>query len=163
MKLQLVSLTLSALLLQSCGANDTSPEKTQSPVHQPLLIQGLTDAITETPYSALVQQMTVDVIPLPDTDTSDDYAEEQHVYNAAVLETYRGQPLKNISYAMIVEKGEAAILSKEPVILTLCEKEGIFFWPGVGSKFPASNQVKSVAKAVSKNVDVKQASFANCE
>ncbi len=158
-----MTLVLSALVLSPCGASDASLEKAQPPLYQSLLIQGLADAITETPYSALVQQMTVDVIALPDIDKNDDYAEEQHIYNAAVLETYRGPQLKNISYAVIVEKGKAAMLSKEPVILTLCEKEDIFFWPGVSSTFPASNQVKSIAKAVSKNVDAKQASFANCD
>ena len=59
------------LPLVSCIANsseDIAPE----------LMDGLTFAVTESHYTALIQQTKISTIDLPDSDTSDDYAEVKH-------------------------------------------------------------------------------------
>lgn len=107
---------------------------------------GLRNALLHTPYSALIVHTRVDVYPMPDTDPSDDVAEERHVYYARVLETFRGPTHKRIRYEMIVEKGEKPVLSKAPEIVALCNDLGRLYWPGVGTSFPGKPDLLAQAR-----------------
>lgn len=154
---------LGLLLVQSCSTNnrDGVPEKFQE--EKPALIQALENAISDTPYSALIQHISVDVISVPDFNPNDDYVEEKHIYHAKVLGTYRGQKLKNINYTMFVEKGEAAFINKEPFVVILCVNNEGFYWPGTGSSFPATDEILKAAKRISQNGKLTQQSFPYCE
>lgn len=129
----------------------------------PPLLQGLKNAISSTPYSALIIHTRVDIIPMPDTNPDDDYAEEKQTYHAKVLETYRGQQRKNISYTMTVEKGETAIIDKSPAVVTLCKSNDVFFWPGTGSKFPGTEEVTRTSRLTGQNIELNQQFFPFCE
>jgi len=152
MKLQALSIMISGLLLiQSCYAsNNSTPEKPQSEISP--LIQELKKAISSTPYSALVTHTSVDIIPVPDPNPEDDYEEEKQIYHAKVLETYRGQKWKNISYTMIVEKGETAIINKSPAVITLCK-----------SNNSATEEVTRASRLTGQNTQQNQQSFPYCK
>ena len=120
-------------------------------------------SITNTPYSALIRITSVETIDLPDADKSDDFSEQQFIYNADVIETYRGEIKKNISYMMQVEKGEEAGFSEVPFIITLCTSNESFYWPGVGASFSADSRLISLAKKAATQTDNKQTLFNDCE
>ncbi len=147
---------LGLLVVQSCSINDT-PEKIQKE-ELAFIIQTMEDAISTTPYSALILHASVDVISVLDDDSI-----EKHIYHAKILETYRGQKLENISYTMFVEKGETVFTNKEPFVVILCVNNEGFYWPGTGSSFPATEKIVEAAKRISQNVKLIQQSFPYCE
>lgn len=125
--------------------------------------EAIVESIVNTPYSALIRITSVTTIDLPDTDKSDDYAEQQFIFKANVIETYRGEAKKNISYMMRVERGEEANFPKYPVIITLCKSNEGFYWPGVGAMFSADSRLRNLAKEIAKQTDNKQIFFEDCE
>ncbi len=163
MKFQTLCAMISGLLLlQLCYAsNDNAAEKPQTEISP--LIQGVKNAISSTPYAALIIHTRVDIIPVPDVNPDDDYAEEKQIYHATVLETYRGQKRKNISYTMTVEKGEAAIINRSPVVVTLCKSNDAFFWPGTGSRFSGTEEVTRTSRLTGQSIELNQQSFPYCE
>lgn len=102
-------------------------------------LQGLQEAAAHTPYLAKVKHLGVIKERAFDSATEQEY--ERHIYSAEVLATYRGAPASEISYAVITEKGEDALLDTAPVILALCvDKQGQLYWPGTGAQFAASSK-----------------------
>ena len=120
-------------------------------------------SITNTPYSALIRLTSIETVDLPDADKSDDFSEQQFIYNADVIETYRGEIKKTISYMMLVEKSEKADFSKVPFIITLCTSNEGFYWPGVGASFSADSRLITLAKKAAEQTDNKQTLFNDCE
>ncbi|NJM32683.1 MAG: hypothetical protein HC848_07310 [Limnobacter sp.] len=80
-----------------------------------------------------------------------------------MLKTYRGQSLPEITYTMLVERGEGALISSNPAVITLCESSNGFYWPGVGAIFPGEEEVISVAEKTSAKIDSEQSSFSGCK
>jgi len=64
---------------------------------------------------------------------------------------------------MIVEKGEAAIINRGPVVVVLCKRNNIFFWPGTGSVFPATEEVIRISKLTGQSIGLVQQFFSYCE
>jgi len=112
--------------------------------------QFLSQAVMETPYSAVVKHTRVEVVELPE-----DKFNSKHIFYADVIDTIRGQVLENISYTMLVERGEEAILDIEPVIITLCKDDG-YYWPGTGAQFSANKLLLKIAKQNVKTTDTNQ-------
>ncbi len=107
--------------------------------------------------------MSVKIVSLADADPSDDYEEEKHVYTAKVLNTFRGEIQTHIHYSMVVEKGEATSLANSPIIITLCKDTKEYYWPGVGSIFPANKQIKEIASQKKGSLNNKQTQFTDCD
>jgi hypothetical protein len=124
----------------------------------------IAQSIVDTSYSALIQVTSIDVINLPDDDKTDDYSEQKFVYHAHVIETFRGETKKNITYVMFVEGGEQPRSYKNPLIITLCHSndEG-FYWPGVGSDYLAHNKLKSLAREAGEKANKNQTRFNFCD
>ena len=156
-------LILGSLLVYACsGIRDGEPADKDSQEKYDVL-QHLESVMKDTPYCALIQHTGVDIIPVQDPFPDDGDVEEKHVYRAKVLEAYRGQKLKNISYTLVCEKGEEANISKQPFIITLCvDKEG-FFWPGTGSDFEATQEIIKTARRISQKLKSVKQSFPYCE
>lgn len=123
----------------------------------------LQKALKDTPYSALIKITSVKTIDLPDKDPSDDYAEQKLVYQAEVIETYRGKKHQQLSYEMYIEKGEAVEHDKKPFIVTLCQSKDGFYWPGVGASFSADKRLITFAKKQANLLDKKQTTFNGCD
>lgn len=104
----------------------------------------LAQSILNTPFTALVSHTKVTKLS-SDPDEGDVY-----VLNAKVLEPISGKKLEKISYKIAVEFGDTVILNSEPVILSLCEKNGEYYWPGVGAEMPASKELLKLAHQVSR-------------
>jgi len=119
--------------------------------------QFLSEAVLKTPYSAVVKHTRVEVVELPE-----DKFSRKHIFYADVIETIRGQELQSISYTMLVERGEDAILDTEPVIITLCKGDG-YYWPGTGAQFSANKSLLKVANQNVKTVDSNQVYFSDCD
>ncbi len=154
------------LLIAIIFASACSAHKQQNTISENEFIfqsGAIAESITNTPYSALIRITSVKVIDLPDADKSDDFAEQKLIYNADVIETYRGEETKNISYMMRVEKGEKPNFPKTPFIITLCKSKEGFYWPGVGANFSADNRLRALAKKTAKQTDDQQSYFSDCE
>lgn len=154
-------LALVALLSMSCG--NGAKDVTDSSPASLTIATALSDAIANTPYSALVKQMKVERIAVPDEHPNDDYAEDKLIYYANVLQTFRGPEAADIRYTMLVERGESYTISDKPVILTLCGSAQELYWPGTGSQFPGGRSFVSVAEASAKSADQAQTDFDYCE
>lgn len=119
----------------------------------------LAEAIANTSYVALVRHTSVQRRPAAGKhDFEDDL-----IYKARVLRTFRGPSLTHLTYVAGVERGETASLSYEPVLLTLCASGSKFYWAGTGSSFPADEAVLAAAEHHAANVDRQQTVFKFCD
>ncbi|GLQ33605.1 hypothetical protein [Litoribrevibacter albus] len=133
----------------SATANNQQPSEQES---------FLVEAIQNTPYSAVVKHIRVDVLPSDQPDFT-----EQHIYYAQVLETFRGEELSTINYSMFVEEGEDTIIDQNPVIVTLCKDDEGFYWPGTGAQFEGTTALISLAKKHSvRKTESNQTHFSHC-
>ncbi|WP_156370725.1 hypothetical protein [Acidovorax sp. Leaf191] len=118
----------------------------------PSLKEPLERAVAQTPYSALVIHTRVDIEPVrPKKGASagqDEYTEERTVYHARVLETFRGNAVRQVRYEVWGERGESAVIDSKPQILTLCSGPRGFYWPGTGASFPADPELLVLARRV---------------
>lgn len=121
------------------------------------------ESVVNTPYSALIRVTSVDITHLPDEDKSDEYSEQKFTYHADVIETYRGESKKSITYVMYAEGAEQPGSHEKPFIITLCHDDEGFYWPGVGSEFLAHSKLKVLAKKAAKKADKKQVEFFLCD
>lgn len=155
-------LILGLLLVQACNdIQANAPDKGQQEKYD--VFQHFKNVMKDTPYCALIQHTGVDIVSVPDPFPDDGDVEEKHIYHAKVIETYRGQTLKNISYTLVSEKGEGTTIIKKPFIITLCvDKEG-FFWPGTGSDFEATQEIIKTARRISQELKSVKQSFPYCE
>jgi len=159
----LTILILGLLMVPSCSVKHVAATNKTEQQRLALMMEALEGFISNTPYCALIQYTSVDVVPVPDPYPDDDDVEEKHVYHAKVLETYRGQQLDNISYIETTESGEGAHISAEPVVVTLCVDKDEFFWAGTGSVYPATDEVIKAARRISQKVKSVKQSFTFCE
>ncbi len=118
----------------------------------------LSEAIANTPYSAVVKHTDVEVVNSPD----DEFI-SKHIYYAEVIETIRGEESENIRYTMFVERGEDVDLDSSPVIITLCLDNGNYYWPGVGAQFNANDSLIHLAKNRVLKAEPHQSHFAHCD
>lgn len=164
MKNKIMTMLIIELLLVCACSGIRDGEPTDKDLQEKYdVLQHLESVMKDTPYCALIQHTSVDIIPVPDPFPNDGDVEEKHIYHAKVLETYRGQKLKNISYTLVCEKGEETTIIKQPFIITLCaDKEG-FFWPGTGSDFEATQENLKTARRISKKLKSVKQSFPYCE
>lgn len=180
MKYKIISIgfMLGLLLFQSCNVKhaDNIPDESQQETFD--MMKGLEFAIREAPYCALIQYTGVDVVPLPDDEPEASNQpippgvaiaakDEKQIYHARVLETFRGQHLKKISYMFVCEKGEYAsehvsIVGKTSVVTLCIDNEG-FWYPGTGSEFPATGEVIKAARRIGQKVKSVKKSFPYCE
>lgn len=143
------------LIFQACANHTNATDKYQQETFDS--IRFLEGAISDTPYSALIQYTGVDVI----REQKDNV--EKHIYHAKVIETYRGQKSENISFYLYCEAGEGLDNDDKPVVITLCNDNEGLYWPGVGAEFEASQEVIRAARRISKKYrSVKQQSFPYC-
>jgi hypothetical protein len=146
----------------TASVGDLSESKpAPAPVSKPqasegdFMLENLAAAIRETPFSAVVQHLRVDVVPLG----SD---EVKFVYQVRVIENIRGPKLKNLTYYSIAEKGEDPNSAREPVILTLCKDQEGFYWPGTGAQFSRTKNTSAVVEKVRPELSADQKVFEQC-
>jgi len=144
------------------GSNNIEAEKQLSDSEFLQQSKFMQKAFEHTPFSALIKITSVKTIDIPDADPSDDYAEQKLVYQAKVIETYRGSITSELTYDMYIEKGESAEFIEEPFIITLCQSKDGFYWPGVGASFTADKRLIELAKKQASRLDKKQTSFSGC-
>jgi hypothetical protein len=152
-------------LISACEAGSSNDgadtHQTDAEIYQQS--KHMQQAFRETPYAALVEVISIKTIDLPDDDPTDDYSEQKLIYQVNVIETYRGEKRSQLSYDMYIEKGDSVESSNEPFIITLCQSEEGFYWPGVGAGFPADKRLIAMAKEISKQIDNTQMSFTGCD
>lgn len=94
-----------------------------------LELDGFKKAVKSTDYLAKVTIIRVDVFQ--EADDSQNY-----VFTADVVTTFKGDSYNQISFEMLVEKGEDMTFNSAPVYLVLCKSlSGTYYWPGTGSYF----------------------------
>ncbi|GGQ19482.1 hypothetical protein [Shewanella litoralis] len=98
-------------------------------------LNGFIQAIENVHYLAKIKVTKVEV-------TVQDDGLEKQVYFADVLDTYKGESHKNITYEMLVEQGEDVVFNSTPVYVALCiDSTGNYYWPGTGSEFKLSTAI----------------------
>jgi hypothetical protein len=120
-----------------------------------LLLANLTNAVKETPFSAVVQYIRKDLTPLEDD-------EVKVTYQVRVLEPIRGPKLEKLSYFAIVEKGEDTSFEKRPVILTLCKGKQGYYWPGTGAEFTRTKSTRALVAKLRQELSPEQKTFKQC-
>jgi len=160
-----IQLLCMVCLTSACEAGSNNTEAEQQLTDAEFLQQSeyFQKAFEATPFSALIKITSVKTIDIPDDDPTDDYAEQKLVYQAKVIETYRGKIAGELSYEMYIEKGEGAEYIKEPFIITLCQSKEGFYWPGVGASFSADKRLRDLAKQQARQLDKKQTTFSACD
>ena len=159
MKLKfMILLTIEFLLFQACSVKHVATQDRLQQQSEALMLEAIEDFISSTPYCALIQHTSVDVSPDPNDPHS-----EINIYHAKVLETFRGQQFRNISYILISDKGSDPTLVKQPVIITLCSVKDGFFWPGTGSMFEATEEVIKKARRIGQKLKFVKQPFPDCE
>lgn len=104
-------------------------------------VMGLAEAAVHTPYLAKIQHVNVEIELAVDPKNQEEYA--RHVYIADVLTTYRGKHTAKISYVVLADKDDEALIDQAPVIVALCLDEfGQLYWPGTGSQFPVNSKTE---------------------
>ncbi|RCU50439.1 hypothetical protein DU002_08430 [Corallincola holothuriorum] len=104
----------------------------------------LTESILLTPFSAVVSHKNVTRL------ASNPNEGDLYIFNVEVIEPISGEAHKELSYRMFVESGEDVILNEAPVIISLCESNGDYYWPGVGAEFPATTALVKAAHQAAK-------------
>lgn len=155
---KIAHLILCALLLTACDHSNSE----SVPEFQSEMENFLTYGIQNTPYAALIRNISSSVESLPDDDTSDDFALVRWSFTAEVLETYRGPSDKTIHYTVDAEKGEAPNFGDGPFIILLCESKDGYYWPGIGFNFPTGERQEKISRSLGKKVDKKQRTFVEC-
>lgn len=159
LKHKIVRLILCICVLTSCDRSNSQSVDDNPSELESFLIHG----VNNTPYAALIRNIRSTVEPLPDADTSDDYALERWTFTAEVLETFRGTTTKTVHYTVDTEKGESPNFGEAPFIILLCQSPEGFYWPGVGFNFPAGEREKTIVQSAAHKTEKKQQSFAECE
>ncbi|MEH6814533.1 MAG: hypothetical protein V7677_18515 [Motiliproteus sp.] len=121
-------------------------------------LQHINNAVSNTPYSALIKHLSVDAKAVDDDDSI-----VLHVFHAKVIETYRGDHHESISYQMVVEKDETIGIDEQPFIVTLCQSVNGYYWPGTGAAFSNKVQLINSVKIAVKNLARQQTNFSDCE
>ena len=152
-----VNLRFAACLIWLCVLPAfAQPTAAAEPATSAAQLNFLRDAITNTPYSALVVHTKVEITAMSARAANskkvadDESGEERHIYHARVLETFKGKSYTTIRYEMVVEKGESASVDSEPQLLTLCLGKRGFYWPGTGASFPGDTEFIAEARRVAK-------------
>jgi len=163
--IKFVPLLYMIFLTSACEAGSNKSDAAKQLTDSEFLQQAkyMLKAFKDTPYSALIKITSVKTIDIADIDPSDDYAEQKLVYQAKVIETYRGKVSGELSYVMYIEKGDSAEYTEEPFIITLCQSMDGFYWPGVGASFSADKRLIDQAKKQVSKLDKKQRSFSGCD
>jgi hypothetical protein len=120
-----------------------------------LMLENLTNALKDTPFSAVVQYVRKDVTSLEDD-------EVKVTYQVRVLEPIRGPKLEKLSYFAIVEKGEDTSFEKRPVILTLCKGKQGYYWPGTGAEFTRTKSTRALVAKLRPELSPDQKTFEQC-
>lgn len=110
---------LGAIINQAC-ANQADPQQ-----------EFLTESVLGTSFTAVVSHKKVTKL------SSDETNGDEYELSAEVINQISGKEKKLISYHMSVGFGEEVLLNQAPVIISLCESKGQYYWPGIGAEFPA--------------------------
>jgi len=114
------------------------------------LVEMFERTMKSTSFTALIRYYKVETVAIMDEDDNDDFSEKKLIFYADVIEIFKGEAKKKISYEMIVEKNEEVGFDKEIKMVCLCENNNVLFWPGTGSSFPNENFIIKRAKEIKK-------------
>ncbi len=161
-KLSLITMTLLLLVaIQACEKTSESKEALEQPQESRFQI-----AYINTPYSALVHPISARTISNGTKDTTDIHQDIEHQafieYEASVIETFRGQSTPTIRYRIQVNSNEKVIVSDVPIVVTLCESEGVYYLPNSQAIFTAKIELKNIVDTLQSSLPKDQSEFLNC-
>lgn len=101
-----------------------------------------------TPYTALILNRSFE----PVNDIRTDLGFSGYVryrFYADVLQTYRGEPMGQLTYTITYEAGIAPKIIGKPELISLCQKNNNYFYPDNGYLLKASSELKNVLEELS--------------
>lgn len=148
---------LKVLYFSAMVVNGASATDQQGPDVEPAYISGqLATAVKQTDFSALARHVDVRRIE------SDEY-QQVFRYTLEIREVFRGPQSETLTYKLIAEPGETAGLSSDWVIVTLCQTEDRYEWPGTGAIFTATETLIETARGAAQESDPGQSNFEQCD
>ncbi|USD64333.1 hypothetical protein [Vibrio sp. SCSIO 43136] len=99
----------------------------------------LTKSVQNTPFTAVVQYLSAEKVSSI-TGEGDTYS-----VSIEVLELIKGNSVRKLNFDISVQTDEKFNLNKKPVILSLCQDKGGYYWAGVGAEFPYSEELLAIA------------------
>ncbi|MCG8518673.1 MAG: hypothetical protein MI794_11840 [Pseudomonadales bacterium] len=147
---------VSTVFMGGCQASSTEKDEAVAP--SGFVEEALIDAIEQTPYAAVVRHVLAERQPSRANDRALVF-----LHHVEVREVFRGPEIDRLTYALFAEPGESDAAPAEWVIITLCQRNGGYEWPGTGAIFPATEELVAVAREASRDVNPEQQVFEQCE
>lgn len=118
-----------------------------------LELEYLRTSITSTDFTGLIANITIETVEEPDPYPNDDYVEERHIIKADVVKTYFGEPISEVTFVNVTEKGEGfSFGEKENIVISLCKINGEYIYAGMGTVFPSNDIIlNEVQKIITSN------------
>lgn len=153
---QTIVLIVSMVLMGSCQA---STAEEGNPVGRIGFVEkALIDAVDQTPFAAVVRHVSAE---RQASEASN--GEPEFLHHVEVRDVFRGPEIDRLTYALFAEPGESDAAPSEWVIITLCQGDEGYQWPGTGAIFPATEELVAVARKASRDVEPEQQVFEQCE
>lgn len=153
---KIIVLFVSMVLMGSCQASTAEEVK---PVGRFGFVEkALIDAVDQTPFAAVVRHVSAQ---RQASEASE--GELVFLHHVEVRDVFRGPKIDRLTYALFAEPGESDAAPSEWVIITLCQGNGGYEWPGTGAIFPTTEELVAVAREASRDVDPEQQVFEQCE
>ena len=125
-------------------------------VNASILLEGLSETLSETPYSAVVTPIKYSKI----------VKAENHVsivtIQAQVNTPIRGELPKLITFITVMDIGDSLGKVGEPILIAFCQSGNDLYFAGVGAAFDVTEQIIHHAKMVTKGLSKTQSRFKFC-
>jgi len=148
------------IFMAACLAE--APETKEPDITVPVAIGPQADALSRfiqnTPYAALVVDTNITAFG-----QADEFGDVTYLYEANVIDTYRGAKLKKLQYQKVMEGGDPPEVTSTPYIVTLCKNDSGYNWHGLGASMDAQPGLKALAQNVGAAADKSQTDFNICD
>ncbi|WP_298942827.1 hypothetical protein [uncultured Psychromonas sp.] len=124
--------------------------------HASTLLEGLSEALSETPYSAVVTPIKYSKIVKAENH------ESIVTIQAQVNTPIRGELPELITFIAVMDIEESLGKVGQPILIAFCQSGNDLYFAGVGAAFDVTEQIIHHAKIVTKGLSKTQSRFEFC-
>lgn len=125
-------------------------------VNASILLEGLSEALSETPYSAVVTPIKYSKIVKAENH------ESIVTIQAQINTQVRGELPELITFIAVMDIEDSLGKVGEPILIAFCQFENNLYFAGVGAAFDVNDQIIHHAKMVTKGLSKTQSRFEFC-
>lgn len=128
------------------------------------MLNALKDAIPFSDFTGLITNATVETVEEQDFEPDEPEFDldgklwERHLVSVEVLETYWGEPVSNLTFEFVTEKGvgfDMPEIMEGKTVMSLCKQDGRYYFAGAGTVFDGESPL--VLEHVRKTLNSKPA------